>query len=75
MVSTMIAAAFESNSADAKSLIADACKSKVEMKEATKKLVLQIDEAKESCAWCGMMCLAKFEMWWVWHIDIMVGFA
>ena len=48
MVYGMIAAAIESNSADVRSLMTEATKSKVEMKEATKKLVLQIDEAKDS---------------------------
>ena len=60
MVSSMIAAALESGSGDAKSLVAEANKSKTELKESTKKILFQIDEAKESCAWL------VFDLW-VWQ--------
>ena len=59
MVSAMIAAALESNSADVKSLIADASKSKVEMKEATKNLCCRSMRPKRVAPDARLMCLAK----------------
>ena len=49
MVTSLIESAHEANSADGKSLNEKAGKTKTELKETTKKIVLQIDEAKESC--------------------------